>query len=140
MPARVVVDSGPLYAYIDRRDAHHLAAVSFLQGFRGELLSTLAVITEVMYLLDFSIDAQLDFLTWLRNGAITIIDITHDDLNGIIGLMSKFASRPMDFADASLVTIADRLGIRHVASVDDDFLIYRYKGRHPFRNVFHADD
>ena len=42
----------------------------------------------------------------------------------------------MDFTDAVLVTLCKRLGIHHVASVDRDFAIYRYKGRAKFVNVF----
>jgi predicted nucleic acid-binding protein len=42
----------------------------------------------------------------------------------------------MDFADAVVVALCERLGITHVASVDRHFAIYRYKGRTKFVNVF----
>ena len=70
MPSAVVVDSGPCVALFDRDDSHHKAAVEFVRRQRRrELLSTLAVVTEVMYLLDFSLQAQTDFLTWVNSGA-----------------------------------------------------------------------
>jgi len=44
----------------------------------------------------------------------------------------------MDFTDAIVVALCERLGIHHVASVDRDFATYRYKGRSKFINVFFA--
>jgi predicted nucleic acid-binding protein len=44
----------------------------------------------------------------------------------------------MDFTDAVVVALCERFGIHHVASVDRDFAIFRYKGRTKFINVFLA--
>lgn len=41
----------------------------------------------------------------------------------------------MDFADALLVAICERLNVRKVASVDLDFSIYRFRNRGHFENV-----
>lgn len=43
-----------------------------MREYEGRLISTWPVITEVCYMLDFSIETQLDFLGWLRNGGIEI--------------------------------------------------------------------
>lgn len=48
-----------------------------------------------------------------------------DDLHSICELTQKHANVPMDFADASLVVIAEKLRIRHVVSIDSDFYIFR---------------
>ncbi len=40
----------------------------------------MAVITEAMYVLDFSLTAQTDFLRWIRDGAITLVDVENADL------------------------------------------------------------
>ena len=42
----------------------------------------------------------------------------------------------MDFADASLVAVCERLGIREVATLDSDFHGYRLDGKNAFVNVF----
>ncbi len=136
MPERIVVDSGPCIALFNRDDEYHEQAVQFVRGMRAELVSTLAVVTEAMYVLDFSLMAQTDFLRWVRDGAITLVDVENADLTRVIELMKKYADRPMDFTDGVLVAIYERLGIRHVASVDDDFSIYRFKQRSRFINVF----
>jgi uncharacterized protein len=46
--------------------------------------------------------------------------------------MDKYADRPMDRADATLVASAEEQGHRKVFSLDSDFLIYRINGRHRF--------
>src|SRR5687767_1439018 len=112
MPAKAVVDSGQLVALFNGRDADHRRVVSFLVDYSGRLHSTLAVITEVMHLLDFSHGAQHDFLTWFFGGAVHYVELTEVDAQRAIALHAKYADRPMDFADATLVAIAERLDIR----------------------------
>lgn len=136
MPKRVVIDSGPLIALFDRDDNYHEKALEFIKKFNGELISNYAVITEVSHLLDFSVAVQIDFLQWIFDGGITIADIAADDLLRIIELTEKYSDLPMDFTDASLVVLCERMKIREVASIDRDFGIYRTHEKKAFNNVF----
>jgi predicted nucleic acid-binding protein len=136
MPKRVVVDSGPLIALFDRDDRYHDKAIHFIKGFKGHLFSNIAVVTEVTHLLDFCIPAQADFIRWIADGAVTLVNVTNDDLYRILEFTEKYADLPMDFADASLVVICERLKIREVASIDKDFLVYRTSNKNSLRNVF----
>ena len=44
--------------------------------------------------------------------------------------MIKYADRPMDLADAALVRVAEREGIRRIFTVErNDFTVYRLHGR-----------
>jgi predicted nucleic acid-binding protein len=44
--------------------------------------------------------------------------------------MRKYANRPMDLADAALLRVAEREGIRKIFTVDrKDFAVYRLHGR-----------
>ncbi len=136
MPGRVVIDSGPCIALFNRDDEYHEWSLEFLRSTPAELVSSLAVVTEVMYVLDFSLEAQQDFLTWVRAGAMTLVEPRDEDFDRVKQLMEKYADLPMDFTDAMLVAICERLEIRDVASVDEDFSVYRFKARSRFRNVF----
>jgi predicted nucleic acid-binding protein len=138
MRRRVIIDSGPIVALFDKDDLHHRRAVKFLRGFEGTLITTLPVVTEVVYLLDFNIRAQVDALRWIHDGAVTLENVTADDLGRVIELLEKYADLPADFADASLPAIAERLGMNEIATVDGDFAVYRLKGRKLLRNVFLA--
>ena len=132
MPAKAVVDSGPLVALFNGRDADHGRVVSFLFGYKGRLHSTLAVATEVVHLLDFSHGAQHDFLGWFFGGAVRCVDLTEEDSRRTIELHAKYADRPMDFADATLIAIAERLDIREALTLDGDFRFYRFRNRQSF--------
>ncbi|OGC02500.1 pilus assembly protein [candidate division KSB1 bacterium RBG_16_48_16] len=136
MPNVTLIDSGPLVALFDKDDDYHEQAKAFLKEFKGKLLTTTAVLTEVCYLLDFSIRAQIDFLTWVKNGAVQLEELTSLDLERIIELTQKYADLPMDFADSTLVAIGERLNVSQIASVDKDFYIYRFRQKKAFTNIF----
>ena len=136
MRRKVVVDSGVLVALFDAHDAHHARALDFMRSFRGELLTNVAVLTEVLHLLDFSVRAQRDLLSWVRAGGVTLSPLPDEDLDRIAELLEKYADLPADFADLSLVVLCERLGIREVATVDRDFEIYRVRGGKALRNAF----
>ncbi|MBF0255520.1 MAG: PIN domain-containing protein [Gammaproteobacteria bacterium] len=131
----IVVDTGPLIALFDGSDQFHEQAKHFLQSSSGLLHSNLAVITETVYMLDFSAQAQRDFLTWAGQALIIDRDTAHD-IPRILQVLSKYADLPADFADASLVALCERLNTQLVASVDKDFSIYRSNSKKPFTNLF----
>lgn len=131
----VVVDSGPLIALFDAGDAYHERALEFVRSARTPLISSMAAVTEAMYVLEDSLRARQNLLAWIQAGGLSLIEPQIDDFSRIAQLMEKYADLPMDFTDAVLVTLCERLGTQQVATVDKDFAIYRYKGRGKFINV-----
>ena len=131
----IVVDSGPFIALYNGADKYHQAAVEFIRSVQYPLYTNIAVLTEVVYLLDFEIRAQMDFLRWVHQ-AVHIDDATPNDLPRIIEILQKYADLPADFTDASLIALCERLKTSLVATVDSDFTIYRDAAKHPFRNTF----
>ncbi|MCU7936158.1 MAG: PIN domain-containing protein [Candidatus Thiodiazotropha sp. (ex Dulcina madagascariensis)] len=129
---KILIDSGPLIALFDRNDKYHQASVEFIKKNRSELVTTLASITEVLHLLDFNRNAQIDFLNWVDAGAVTVEAITTDDFQRIRELIIKYSDLPMDFTDACLVVLGEKLNISKVATIDRDFDIYRLKGKRSF--------
>ena len=136
MPKRIVIDSGPLIALFDKNDSYHDKAIEFVKNYKGELITNFAVVTEVTHLLDFSIIAQTNFISWIINGGLTVVDILNKDLSRILELTIKYSDLPMDFADGTLVVLCDRLKITEIASVDKDFGIYRMQNKKSFKNIF----
>src|SRR5262249_1662193 len=131
----IVVDAGPLIALFDRDDRHHTRAVDFIAACRSPLVSNMPVLTEATYLLRFSIAAQCDLLSWAHQ-CLEIDQATTSDLPRIITLLGKYHDLPADFADASLIALAERLNLSQVASVDADFAVYRTVGGRGLENVF----
>ena len=128
MPS-TVVDSGPLFALFNRDDRFHADAVSFIRRTRDDLVTNLPVIGEVAHLLHRMPAARRDFLAWVA--AALVIDAG----TRIVQLLDKYQDLPADFADVSLVALAERLQVTRVASVDSDFAVYRALGPRRFRNV-----
>jgi hypothetical protein len=131
----VLVDAGPLIALFNRSDRYHSRATKFIESVGNTLVTTLPIVSEVMANLDFSVDAQLAALNWIRRS--TRLDTsTIDDLPRILQIIDKYRDLPADFGDASLVALGERTGILDVATVDSDFSVYRTNNKKRFTNVF----
>jgi predicted nucleic acid-binding protein len=136
MPSDVAADTSFLYALFDRDDEYHATARENAGSGRYSYLTTLAVITETVHLLHSQrVELALNFLRWIRRGAVLIVDLAPDDLDRTIEVMEKYADLPADFADATIMAISERLRLNRVATFDHDFDVYRYLDRGRFRNV-----
>ena len=135
----IIVDAGPLIALFDRDDRHHRRAVEFISRQRDRLVTNLPVLTEAVFVLRFSAGAQRDLLWWAHR-SLDIDQATATDLPRIIALFEKYSDMPADFADVSLVALAERLKVSRIASVDRDFAIYRMADKRRFENVFFGGD
>jgi uncharacterized protein len=131
----VAIDTGPLAALFNRRDRYHAAATEFVHGAADPLITNLPVISEVLFLLEFSVGAQTDFLEWAARG-LEIDRDTAIDLQRIVEIMKKYSDLPADFADASLVALCERREITSIATLDKHFDVYRTRERKRLRNVF----
>lgn len=118
-------DTGPLVAIADRTESFHEACRAAFETFGGNLVTTWPVLSEAFYFLDRSF--HRDFL-WevIISGGIQVTDISPEELPRMRALMDQYADLPMDFADASLVVLAERLKLRRVFTLDRrDFGVYR---------------
>ncbi len=130
----ILVDAGPLVALLDRRDQHHSACVEALRSIKVGMVTTWPVITEAMYLLIDLPVAQQGLWELLERRVVSLLPLDDSDVPRMRELMGKYANRPMDLADASLVRLAEREGLDTVFTVDrKDFQVYRRGGRRPFR-------
>lgn len=132
----VLIDTGPLIALFDRDDKYHTSIVEFIKNTNYRFISTTAVLTETMYMLDFNTAVQLSFLEWIMKEGIIIHEIKQSNIKRIIDLTRKYSDRPMDFADATLVITAEERGIRQIISIDSDFDIYRLYNKMKIENIF----
>lgn len=122
----VLVDAGPLVALLDRSDQHHRACVEASRSIRGPLVSVWPAITEAMYLLGLSSDAQDALWDMLETGLVLLATLDVGDVRRMRDLMRKYRDQPMDLADAALVRVAERERIRTVFTIDRrDFEVYR---------------
>jgi hypothetical protein len=127
------MDAGPLVALLDADDQHHKKCVAALKVLREPLVTLWPPVTEAMYLLGDLPKAQEALWEMLARGVLQFLPLDLTDVPRMRELMSKYADRPMDLADAALVRVAEREGIRKIFTVDrKDFSVYRLHGQvHP---------
>ncbi|MGA7237566.1 MAG: PIN domain-containing protein [Bryobacteraceae bacterium] len=134
MGADVLIDTGAILALLDRTDRWHQVCVDAFQQMRLPLLSSEAVLTELFHLVGddrHTVEAAWKFI---RSGALALAAIEHSELPLLQALMSRYWDRPMDFADATLVHLAQRESLSTIFTVDHaDFDTYRIDGRRRFR-------
>lgn len=135
----ILVDTGPWIALFDPKDPAHDAAKGILRSIQEPLVTTPAVLTEAFHLLggwNRGTKALGEFLA--RGGARVWFPPT-EILGRLFELMQKYADRPMDFADATLVCAAEHFRTTHIFTIDrNDFATYRArigKGTRAFRLV-----
>lgn len=131
-----LIDSGPLVAYYNRGDKWHAAARKFFDVYKGKLVTSLAVSTEVMWLLGGDWRVQNEFLKDLQNELYTVESVIPQDFRYIADMNEKYKDVPGDFADLTIVALSERLGVVNVVSLDADFDIYRAYGKKPFKQLF----
>ncbi|TGL98008.1 type II toxin-antitoxin system VapC family toxin [Leptospira jelokensis] len=124
---KTIIDTGPIVAFFDESDNYCLQVRSFLKNFKGRLFTSLAVVTEVSYLLSDNKRIQKAFIEWINNNAISILNQDNEHFTSILYFMDKYSDRPMDFADASLMTLSDVYEINNIFTLDSDFRFYKSK-------------
>ena len=116
-------------ALIHADDRHHVSCRDALEQIRESLATVWPVITEAMYLLDFSSQAQDALWRLLERDAVKLLPLDARDVPRMRELMRKYRDLPMDLADAALVRAAERERISRVFTIDRrDFEVYRPRG------------
>jgi len=122
----ILMEAGPLVAILHQDDRHHERCVATLQSLRNPVGTTWPVLSEAMHLLRFSWAAQDALWDLIATEALRLIPIDITDVPRMRQLMQKYRDLPMDLADATLVRVAEREGIRRVFTIDRrDFVLYR---------------
>jgi predicted nucleic acid-binding protein len=130
-----LLDTGPLVAALDSSDPAHGRVRKTLTSFHGRLFTTGAVVTEAFYLLRYARFGPERLVDFVEQTGLTLIDVfTVENLRQISELMSKYADQPMDFADASLVLIAEQRGYDEILTLDQrGFSAYRFQRNRRFK-------
>jgi len=136
VPAKLILDTGPFVALVDRSEKRHADCVRVLSSWAGLILTTEAVLTETLHLVGPSWRAQKICLEFVNRGAFLVVPSSADSLKRVTALMEKYRDVPMDFADATLVALAEEAETEQIFTLDRrDFLVYRRRRDQPFTVV-----
>jgi hypothetical protein len=127
----ILVDTGPLVALFDPQDGQHDRCVKALKEIREPITTTTPVLTEAFHMLGPASIGSDRLREFIDDGGLSVRFFDRAMLTRAFELMELYADRPMDLADASLVTGAEALGTRRVFTIDrNDFETYRVRRGH----------
>ena len=125
-----LLDTGPLVAFLHRRDHYHQWAVEQFSRIDPPMDTCEPVLTEACYLLATLPGGSESVLRMLETGALRINLHLEAELTPIKTLITRYRNVPMSLADACLVRMSELNAAGVVLTLDSDFMIYRKHGRH----------
>ena len=126
---RVLVDAGPLVAWLNRRERHHAWARDTLDAIEPPLYTCEAVLTEALFLLSRARGGRDALLELVERDIIKPDFRLRPELDAVRTLMRKFANVPISLADACLVRMTELEPDSIVLTLDGDFHVYRRNRR-----------
>jgi len=126
----VLIDTGPIVAYLNGRDRHHAWAVERFQQLRPPLITCEAVLSEAVFLLRSAPGGGDRVMDLMRRGVLAVSFALQEESAAVSALLRRYRSLPMDLADACLVRMSEQHADCLLLTVDSEFRdIYRRNGR-----------
>ena len=126
----VLLDSGFLFASLNSSEADHQSTIRVLKDIREPIVLPVPAVTEVAYLLarDIGQEAAADFIGSLSLTELTLEDPSKEDYARCGDILRQYSDADLDFVDALIVAMAERLNITRLLTLDRrDFQIIRPK-------------
>ena len=124
MKNQIIIDTGPLVAFLNKRDNYHSWA-DFQLGYAYQLVTCEAVITEACFLLRNIPKGQEAVFELLKRGLIKIDFDIEEEVEAISKLMKKYKDVPISLADACLIKMSEQIKDSTIITLDSDFKVYR---------------
>lgn len=125
MSRAILLDTGPLVAYVNRRENRHAWSVDVWQTISKPLFTCEAVITEACFLLRDVYNGEDAVMGLMNDGLIEIPFKLNDEVAEIRELIKRYQSVPMSLADGCLVRMSELIKDSLILTLDSDFRIYR---------------
>lgn len=125
----VVVDAGPIVAWLSSSDAHHGWAQAQFARLRPPLLTCEPVLTEAAFIVGAGGGDASAVAALVARAVWQVMPVLHEHADALARLMRRYASVPMSLADACLVRLSEVVPDATVFTLDSDFRIYRRRGR-----------
>ena len=131
-----LVDTGPIVAFLNRRDRHHGWAVETLSTVRAPLLTCEAVLSEAAYLLRRRTGGPEKAVELLTRGVLSAPFRLEAEATAVKRLLARYSDVPMDLADACLVRLTELHSDSVLLTIDSEFRdVYRRHGRQAIPTV-----
>ena len=125
MKQKVILDTSPLVAFVDKGDNYHHWALKVWSDIATPLFTCEGVLIEACFLLRKTYGGAEAVLGLLHAGVIEIPFHLSDEVTAIEQLMKVYKSIPMSLTDACLVRMSELIPNSYLLTLDSDFIIYR---------------
>lgn len=134
MAGELLLDTGALVSLLDRSQRLHREFRRFFEKWDRAVVSTEAVLTEATHLLGRVQGGKKACLEFFLEGGAVLVPSSPGSLRRCGMLLEQYSDLPMDYADSTLVALAEELDTNLVLTTDRrDFGVYRIGGRRRFR-------
>ncbi len=115
-----IVDTSFLVSLANANEAEHQACVALAQTIRERLVIPHVVLPEAAYLIDKYLGHRTmqTFVTRMTLPAWTLEPLREGDLERTAEILDRYHDQRLDFTDAAIIAIAERLRIRRVLTLD----------------------
>ncbi len=117
----ILVDTGVVFGAADADDPRHSDCAGLLDSLIDTPLGvTVPVVVESAWLIESRLGAaaQASFLRSLTAGEIERLDLTETDWARVVELIERYTDLGLGVVDASVVAVAERLGVTQIATLD----------------------
>jgi predicted nucleic acid-binding protein len=135
----VLLDTGAIIAALDRSETYHKKTLELMEGLAAPLVTCEAVIAEACYLLRHLPQLRDLILENVAVGTFQVPFRLHDSVAGVLPILVKYRDRPVDYADACLIQMANEFQTGDILTLDRDFRVYRWGRNTPFRLLVPLD-
>jgi uncharacterized protein len=130
--SRVLVDAGPLVAFLNANDAAHATCTAVAKTLPRPLLTTWIVLAEAAWLLRRTTEGPLRLLRLVEGGVIACPELDSGAPAGMAAYLQKYSDLQPQLADVSLLYLAEREGVPSIFTLDwRDFSVYRIRHNTP---------
>lgn len=135
MGKTVLVDTGPIVALIDRRDAKHTWASVMMDTFDEPMVTCTAVISEAIFLLNHANNGVETLFSFIDEGILQVKNPYPDKKDSIHQQILKYQNISSSLADVCLAAMAEEYHTYKIFTIDSDFLIYRDSKGNPLNLI-----
>ena len=129
MKQSILLDTGPLVAFLNRRDKFHKWAMAQWGQIAPPMLTCEAVVSEACFLLAGPNNGSDSVMRLIQRKIISISFRLDENIQPVRKMLAKYCSVPMALADACLVRMSELDQSSRVFTLDSDFNLYRKDGR-----------
>jgi uncharacterized protein len=117
---RILIDTGIVIALADKSDFWHQRSLDFINAYNGKIIAPSTIIPEACYMLNAYLgpSAETAFIESVVQRELLVENVTIEDFSRSLEIMKLYSSLNIGLVDASIIALAERLGLSKILTTD----------------------